>query len=642
MNARAVLTALCLPLTAAASQPSPRPTPSRVALPAQTLARVGRFLDQLSATMPAIARTGMLGQRGSREPDFRPLNRFAMRVYTFDYRAQQPAPFDPARALRELDSLRMVWEATDTVTRAYWLIPGAPYTWIGSRVVAALLDGVVADGALLEPARRFADALSRVDAVAAGAVADATASTPDSLADIRTLLRARASETAHLTGTHLRAMVHLARGDTAAAMVGLRQAMRTGYTDDFDARASLMVEQLAAARQDTATRAEALGMLVMSEGGLATLKAATYQRFLAAYPVLYRKNPQLPQDAERYLDNLFQTLFDRDIPVTRYASASRRRMAILEYRTGLGCGACWGHDRVAAALLQRYPADALGVIAYEYDCPPLSNEIDAPQTRITEWYRFNPSGPKPVVQYGALPASDFEPRGGGFPLRMADPWLNGLPALDPEGHVLERKYAQYAAEIDRLLSLPPEAIIAMRVTSRGGAVDVALTVDSIGASHRRVAARIVLVEDTVRVKGGTNRRLQYSVVRGAAQSPGLPMGLPLSGAGGGRQTVEYHFDLDTIAAQYVSQRTPRETLRKLYPVDSVFQQQLEQKERSWNAWVSAMPDPADSRIDRDRLHVIAFVQDLDTGDILQATRVALGENAARTASAFPERTRQSH
>jgi hypothetical protein len=622
-----LLAAMCLPLTLATSQGATRhPTYSalvaRTPLPSQTVQRVGQFLDELAAAMPTLLREGLVGER--RGADMRPLGRFESLAYVYDYRAGKVIPADPARSLVALDSLRKVWETTDTIARAYWFIPNALHVENGSRILVALLSGVVQNGTLVDPATRLANALQHVDAMTAGAAADAIVASPDSIADIRPIVRAQTSSVAHWTGVQLLAMIQLAQGDTSAAMKGLREVMREN--DDLGLRAAFTLEQLATARHDTVTLAEVTGMLVMKLGGMPKDKIAMHQRFVALYPAWRRQNPQLPADPEQYLDHLFPDLFDHDIPVTRY-TASHHRMAILEYRTGLGCGACWGHDRVAAALMQRYPADALAILAYEYQCPPLSNEIDSPQSRLEEWYPhaglLMPFNTSHVVQFGKLSETDFEPRKSAFPLRMADPWIDGLPMLDPEGSFLDRKYRQYAARIDSLLALPPEAVLALHVTTHGDMVEIGLTVDSVRATHPHVAARITLVQDTVRVMGATNRRLQYAVVRAAAQAPGLPIGVPLTGKVGGHQTAHYRFDLAALAAQYVSQRTPAATLRRLYPVDSIYKQQLAQKERMWDAWVSALPDPADSRIDRNRLHVVAFIQDLDTGEILQATRVSL-------------------
>lgn len=121
------------------------------------------------------------------------------------------------------------------------------------------------------------------------------------------------------------------------------------------------------------------------------------------------------------------------------------------------------------------------------------------------------------------------------------------------------------------------------------------------------------------------------------------MGVPLTGPLGGHQTAQYQFNVDSIVAQYVSQRDSAKAdteYRQLHGQDSALMRQIGQKERLWAYWVAALPDPRDARVDPDRLHVIAFIQDLDTGEILQATQIALGkqaENAAATATRRPNK-----
>lgn len=379
-------------------------------------------------------------------------------------------------------------------------------------------------------------------------------------------------------------------------------------------------------------------MLFMKLGGMGTLKDTAHARLVALYPVLRRQNPQLPADPERYLDGLFVQLNDHDLQVTRYTGDSHHRLVVLETVTGLSCHICGTHDRVIAALMQRYPADAFVPLEYEYDSPPLSNEIDPLLARVTTWYPYPTTYNKPnrpgIIQYEALPPSDFEYIKGEYPLRIAAPWINGLATPYPMEEDLDRIYANYVQQIDRLLATPPQAALAMQVTQRGDVVDVALTVDSVRVPNHRLAARIELVEDTVRVVGATNRRLQYAVVRAATKSPGMPMGIPLTGPAGGHQTAQYRFDLAEIAAQYVGQLHPDVYFHTLYPVDSVYKKQVAEFTEKWAQSFAMIPDPSDAVIHRDRLEVVAFIQDLDTGEILQAVRVPLAHpTTASTAGA---------
>lgn len=635
------LLATCVPFGMAMSQ---RTTPSAVphaahqaayhasrhaesvVLSAETVQRVEQFLDELASTMPTLLRDGdvsqfQVDQKHTYDSTTRVLERFGGVATAGDPHDRNAPSQNPAALLAKLDSIRAVWVQTDAPVRARWFTQGVDVGGSGLQVVASTLTGIVPSGTIVESATRFADALLHTDAVATGAAADTIIQHPASA--YTQFQRTEVSDILHRTGMTLSATIQLTHGDTAAAMATFHRTMRAG--DELGLRAALLLEQLATARHDTATRAEVLGLLMMKLGGMPALKRADHKTFVALYPAWRRHNPQLPADPERYLDNLFQELFDRGIAVTRYTEA-HSRLVVWEYLTGLHCGICWEHDRIVAALLQRYPAEAFVPLAYEFDCPPLSNEIESPQTRLSVWNGGYPNS----VRFGAIPQEELTGKmeNGRFKpaVRSGDPWINGLPSLTPEPGSPQQSYESYVAQIDQALTLPPGAVLAMRVTHQGDQVDVRLIVDSVRAPSHRLAARIVLVEDTVRVMGATNRRLQYGVIRAVAHSPGLLLGIPLTGPAGGRQTAQYHFDLAAITAQLQSQRSTLAILRQRMSADSAKAQMDEFGDR-WPDLLTNYPDPSDWRMNRNRLHVIALVQDLDTGEILQATRVSLAPSA---------------
>jgi hypothetical protein len=169
--------------------------------------------------------------------------------------------------------------------------------------------------------------------------------------------------------------------------------------------------------------------------------------------------------------------------------------------------------------------------------------------------------------------------------------------------------------VDRALEKPPEAFVDLTVSRSKDSVKVSVMVDSVVGKSRRLALRIVLMEDTVRLRGGTNRRLYSNVLRDHAVTPELPLGLPLAAAPA--RTV-HTFDIAKLREELSAQRDVRVAVRFVYPAEKATDNVEFTK-----SMFDRFPDARDWGINPDRLHVVAFVQDLETGDILQGamTRV---------------------
>jgi hypothetical protein len=106
-------------------------------------------------------------------------------------------------------------------------------------------------------------------------------------------------------------------------------------------------------------------------------------------------------------------------------------------------------------------------------------------------------------------------------------WVNGRPpSVGVGGTSLWAQEAVNAA--DTVLARPPEAFIDLTVTREADQVQVKVMVDSLIGRHQRLALRIALVEDTVRIRGGTTRRMHLYVNRLQARAQGYPLGLPIS------------------------------------------------------------------------------------------------------------------
>jgi hypothetical protein len=171
--------------------------------------------------------------------------------------------------------------------------------------------------------------------------------------------------------------------------------------------------------------------------------------------------------------------------------------------------------------------------------------------------------------------------------------------------------------IDAELQKVPEAVLHVEAHPEGGTLVTQVRVESLTPDHQDVYVRICVVEDTVHLKQapgvpGTPRLDHYMVVRATAHDAAHPMGLPLHGAG----TVSYTFALAkeqqrllhywALGKAPVPQTADDSTLTQIQDVKNLF---------------SVFPDKQNWLIDSTRLHVIAFVQDAHTGDVLQAAMI---------------------
>ena len=176
---------------------------------------------------------------------------------------------------------------------------------------------------------------------------------------------------------------------------------------------------------------------------------------------------------------------------------------------------------------------------------------------------------------------------------------------------------------------------------QGGQVLTRVQIDSVTGQHPKVYLRLMLVEDTVLLTGdgidwraltGLNaknqydveqpmRQLHYNVVRAVAHRPPVRWGLPLQVPG----TVQYTFDVAAIQRRHLEYY--RGGVKAI--VDSI------PRDNKWligngshDVFASQLPrfpDEHDWRMNPKRLHVVAYVQDAQTGEILQAAMVPVND-----------------
>jgi hypothetical protein len=331
---------------------------------------------------------------------------------------------------------------------------------------------------------------------------------------------------------------------------------------------------------------------------------------------------------DAYLDRQFSVLYDRPFSVepaviAATSTSGASRIVVAEYPTGVFCSGCWTEDRAFSAISRRYPASRVITLGYHGHFP-IAILADSMWDRVDAWY---PAKYKRVDYRGDTIAvipmrTTFSPRGD----TLTSIWVDGigLPrhSRPPGASPAENLYRTAARSIDSALEQPPQARIRVRVTPRGGRVAVATTIDSVRGRHAHLALRLVLVQDTVVVRGGTNRRVYFNAVRAAAQAEGLPIGLPMPtmDSPGTVASIAYTFDVAALNRALQEQHDPVAFARSLLG-SNMSAEELAENAKDCARLIAPFPDPRDWAIDPARLSVVAFVQDLDTSEVLQAAVV---------------------
>jgi hypothetical protein len=500
------------------------------------------------------------------------------------------------------------------------------------------LTPVVLEGKLLTPAERFARAMTAVAArIDRGDLPGQRAGSGAGTSVTEAIDWAALSRTLSSEARLLQAATQLARGDTARATVALF-ALAHEATTSAAGRAAMMLATVTATRKDTAARITATALAyVLNSGSNVAEKGRYYQTLQSLYPAYVRAHgvmrdivphvmddvpaPATPLALDRYLDRQFGVVYDRTFPVERATLSSTPagrapRIVIAEYLTGVFCGPCWVKDRAFNAVARRYPADRVIPLAY-HDYYPVTSTVDKMWTRAHSWYPESNGMPGMTVLPARLART---PRGE----KLADnEWVDGiaLPRSEPGLKESEARalFRVASTVIDSVLLQPPNASVRLRVTRAGGTITLTAMIDSVRGERHRLAFRAVLVQDTVTLRGGTNRRVYINVVRAVAYSDSLPLGLPLT-LTPSSATITHHFDIDAINQRLVHERDPLLSVRAMYgkSVDQISTIDLARLVKERAADLALFPDDRDWRVEPDRLFVVAFVQDLETGEILQA------------------------
>jgi hypothetical protein len=259
-----------------------------------------------------------------------------------------------------------------------------------------------------------------------------------------------------------------------------------------------------------------------------------------------------------------------DIAVKAQPFAGRKaksdRVVLVELFTGAQCPPCVAADLAFDGLRKTFKPSEVVLLQYHLHVPgpdPLTNS-DA-EARA-EFYGEDVGGTPALLFNGRVDA----PGGGG----MDD---------------AEDKYKEYLGIIEPGLEKPTKANLKVSATQKGAKIDISADVSDLQQTGDRIKLRLALVEDTIAYKGSNGIASHHSVVRAF---PGGVKGIALKEKAG-KQTASV--DLEELRkglAKYLDNYTEKEG-----------------------------PFPTKDRpLDLKNLRVVAFVQNDQTKEVLQATQ----------------------
>ncbi len=260
----------------------------------------------------------------------------------------------------------------------------------------------------------------------------------------------------------------------------------------------------------------------------------------------------------------------RAFEATPYAGRKAKgdRVALVEVFTGAECPPCAGVDVACDALQSSYKPTELIVLNYHLHVP----------------------SPDPLTSFDCLErAGLYAEQITGAPAIF----FNGKPGPKGGGPVAaaKSKFAEYRAELDKLLETPATAKVTLSVTpgDKGFTAKATAEVDTPGD---KVALRFALVEERVRYRGGNGIRYHTAVVR---EMPGGVKGTPLT-----KKTQDVTATINVAELRVKLAKS----LDEYAKTEGEF------------------PRP-DRPLALTNLKLVAFVQNDATGEVLQATQVSV-------------------
>jgi len=250
------------------------------------------------------------------------------------------------------------------------------------------------------------------------------------------------------------------------------------------------------------------------------------------------------------------------------------RAVFMELFTGATCPPCVAADLAFDVLQKTYKPSELVLIQYHMHIP----------------------GPDPMTNKDTIARWDYYgPAWAGKPRGVPSSIFNGKPAEKPAQsggffEHAEQKYADYCNVINPLLEEKADVKLVVAVSRDGDQININAKVSDLNEPGATKKLRILLAEETVHYAGSNKIRLHHNVVRAF---PGGVEGMTLKDAASVHKTSIKLGELRTSLTKYLD---------------------------DFEANVREFANPA-RPMAMEHLRVIAFVQDDESRQILQAVQV---------------------
>jgi hypothetical protein len=385
--------------------------------------------------------------------------------------------------------------------------------------------------------------------------------------------------------------VYAKRGKTAEAESALREAY---LVDPKSATATTAAMTLAGYAKAAGRDAEQFDYLA----GVALAGRLTPDAY-ADFQAVYRK---LHNGSLEGLDEALDARYERDGPkapdVAKYERTVDRsdRVVLAEVFTGSGCPPCVAADLAFESAMHRYASNDLSVLMYHMHVPrpdPMAN----PYTQSRAKFYAVPAVPTYAIDGDAK-------TGGG----AAD---NALPFFKKSVEPV----------VEKRLTVKAGAALTLKASATGVAVKATVTLAPVETEARKLRLHLVLAEEQIRYSGENGIRFHPMVVRSMAstgaeppkppaegEKPEVTPTLPIPTLGfavepGKATTFEYTFDLAKVAADGLAN--------------------LEDLEKNSTRYANHKFVQKKHEVNPQKLLLVAFVQDDETRQVLQAVQVEL-------------------
>jgi hypothetical protein len=256
---------------------------------------------------------------------------------------------------------------------------------------------------------------------------------------------------------------------------------------------------------------------------------------------------------------------DFSIKPTPYAGRKGKseRVVLVELFTGAQCPPCVAADQAFDALAKTYKPSEVVLLQYHLHVPAPDPLTTSAGEERTSFYRRDVQSTPTVIISGVYPMV-----GGGGEEESQD------------------RYQEFRAAIEPGLERPAKAKLSLQVERKGDKVDIAADVSELAEKGNDVRLRLVLVEEEISYTGRNGLARHHHVV---VAFPGGVDGLVLTEKGKKNVSV----DLGKVAKEW---------------------KDFQDKQAKEKPFFGEVPP-----IELKNLRIVAFIQNDETGEVLQAT-----------------------